>query len=105
MGNLEILALSFNTKHQICIYEQTGNEAFCLRAKIPIHCNNWPIVHVSYRMDTEQQAGHFDLLIKNPCPVTCEPVLKDFKEVLKNVAEKDKTFIEMVKSFIGCNVL
>ena len=54
--------------------------------------------------DTEQQAGHFDLLIKNPCPVTCEPVLRNFKEILKDGTDRDKTFIEMVKLFSGCNV-
>ena len=50
VGNLEILALSFHTKHQICIYEKIGNEVLCLRAEIQLHCNNWPIVHVSYRL-------------------------------------------------------
>ena len=76
VGNLEILALSFHSKY--VSMKKLETKCFVCGLMLPVDCNNWPIKHVSYRMDAEQQAGHFDLLIKNLCPVTCESVLRNF---------------------------
>ena len=65
VGELEILALAFSMKTQICFHKQQQDSTYCLVAKLPIDsvCKCWPQMNVCYRTDTSVQAGHFDLLL------------------------------------------